>query len=175
MKNIIILFLSAVVLLASENEVLTRDDVTIDTIAVLKTNSFDSDGMYVETNIITTLFDFGATNQWQEPPSEITIEYSSVTNLTWNIGHDTIRLAPSLQVVTNWVAIERLTNAPPSTNAGTVTVRQIGQIQTNQILTLIYQGRTNHLNLGMIGKEEWPSQKRTITESIRRQTMPARR
>jgi hypothetical protein len=163
MKNIILILISAVSILAAEIETPTYDDVHAD----IKPDSYI-------TLYGTTADLIGVMEDWPTP-TEIEIEYSTVTNLTWNVGHDTIRLAPSLQVVTNWVAIERLTNAPPSTNAGTVTVRQIGQIQTNQILTLIYQNRTNRLLIGSIGKEEWPSQKRTTTESIRRQTMPARK
>jgi hypothetical protein len=161
MKNIILILISAVSILAAEIETPTYDDVHAD----IKPDSYI-------TLHGTTADLIGVMEDWPTP-TEIEIEYSTVTNLTWNVGHDTIRLAPSLQVVTNWVAIERLTNAPPSTNAGTVTVRQIGQIQTNQILTLIYQNRTNRLLIGSIGKEEWPSQKRTTTESIRK--LPAKR
>jgi hypothetical protein len=161
MKNIILILISAVSILAAEIETPTYDDVHAD----IKPDSYI-------TLYGTTADLIGVMEDWPTP-TEIEIEYSTVTNLTWNVGHDTIRLAPSLQVVTNWVAIERLTNAPPSTNAGTVTVRQIGQIQTNQILTLIYQNRTNRLLIGSIGKEEWPSQKRTTTESIRK--LPAKR
>jgi hypothetical protein len=164
MKNIILILISAVSILAAEIETPTYDDVHAD----IKPDSYI-------TLYGTTADLIGVMEDWPTP-TEIEIEYSTVTNLTWNVGtSNLIRLAPSLQVVTNWVAIERLTNAPPSTNAGTVTVRQIGQIQTNQILTLIYQNRTNRLLIGSIGKEEWPSQKRTTTESIRRQTMPARK
>lgn len=59
-------------------------------------------------------------------------------------------------VTTLWLALEELPHAQ-----GKV-VKQIGVLVTNRVLTVIHDGQTNELVLRSLGREEWPSQHRTV-------------
>jgi hypothetical protein len=78
---------------------------------------------------------------------------------------DMLTLKLSADPVTNWFSFERMTNAP-STNHQVF--KQIGLLQTNRVLTLIYEGKTNRIILKSIGREEFPSQSRTVTNLVAR-------
>jgi hypothetical protein len=73
-------------------------------------------------------------------------------------------MATFLQVDTNWFPIARGTNIPPAKKPGDIGVKEIGEIQTNRYLTIVYFGKTNKFLMGLVGKEEWPSQKRNRLE-----------
>jgi hypothetical protein len=88
------------------------------------------------------------------------------TNVIWQVDESTNKLdmATFLQVDTNWFPIARGTNIPPAKKPGDIGVKEIGEIQTNRYLTIVYFGKTNKFLMGLVGKEEWPSQKRNRLE-----------
>jgi hypothetical protein len=95
-------------------------------------------------------------------PPRIDISEPGCTNIVWSIDDTTNRLdmAVFLQVDTNWFPIAKGTNIPPAVKPGDVGVKEIGEIQTNRYLTIVYFGKTNKFLMGSVGKEEWPSQNR---------------
>lgn len=166
MKNIILILTAALSLMAEEPKTnLTIIDTELDT-----KEGDESQAIFLVN-----------TNQLTEPhitfkdvlSDLIAVTLSkNVTNAIWHLDESQTNqaiLAPWIKVETNWATIERITNASP------VLLRQIGHVQTNQMLTLIYQGRTNHLVIGVVGKGEWPDQKQVIAEPRPQQPAPAAR
>lgn len=100
------------------------------------------------------------------------------TNILWSIDETTNRLdmATFTQVDTNWFPIEKGTNVPPAAKPGDIGVKEIGEIQTNRYLTIVYYGKTNKFLMGLVAKEPWPTQKRNRLEpKPPGQPQPARR
>jgi hypothetical protein len=98
--------------------------------------------------------------------------YNPVTDIIWPIDSDTnlLHLVTTDLVTTNWVSLGHITNQPPAIDAGKVVDRQIGYLQTNKVLILEYRNSTNKFLLHVIGRDEWPSQKRLqpVTPQVRR-------
>jgi hypothetical protein len=144
-KNIIITLLSAVAIFAAGN---------------IETNTVpEADEVFINGSAIL---------ESAVPAPEIT------TNILWHIddSNDLVELNLFNEVRTNWFIFDRFTNQPPA-SPDRPFIRQIGQLYTNQVITLTYMGRTNKIILKLLGKEEWTSQQQIIPEPPKPQ--PARR
>jgi hypothetical protein len=172
-KNIIITLLSAVAIFAADNivntpAILEAGDAVLDEGHVIP--SFDADKVFIDESNFPRI-------KWAKPPAWEEIEPISVylnepvTNITWKIdATNQMELQLIEQVKTNWLTIERFTNAVAS--PGKPFLRQIGQVHTNRVLSLIFKGRTNNLQLMVVGKEEYPEQRQIVPEPP---AQPARR
>jgi hypothetical protein len=80
--------------------------------------------------------------------------WNSITNVTWTIdqtGTNEVSVSIGTNSTVTWLPVER---------SGQMQ-KEVGFTQTNRILTIIHQGKTNLVGIAVIGREEWPSQKRT--------------
>jgi hypothetical protein len=103
---------------------------------------------------------------------EFTFTKQPVTNLTWWTGdNENIELSIATGTTTNWTVIDAIHDQTPASLAVLTydQIKEVGQVQTNRVLTIVHAGKTNEVILAVLGKEEWPSQKRTRSvPSLRR-------
>lgn len=74
-------------------------------------------------------------------------------------GTNICEMELSTNVTTQWLTIEQEEGQTHNR------VKQIGVLVTNQVLMVTHDGATNEMVLKMLGREEWPSQKRTLMMS----------
>lgn len=95
-----------------------------------------------------------------------TMKSEPITNVWWHLadGHGELQFTISTNAVTNWVIIEKFLKGVPAALGATQfdASRQMGTIQSNLVLTVTHEKRTNQLILKTIGREEYPSQKRIL-------------
>lgn len=152
MKNIIILILTTALSLMAEEP----KDQTITEVGTITGDWVPL--VYLSDSDAVRLRDENLLNRHM---ASSVVAMDLITNVIWHLSDsdtNVVRLAPWVKTQTNWLTIERSTNTNPAT------LRQIGQVQTNQMLTLIYQGRTNNLIIGLVGKSPWYDEKRITTE-----------
>jgi hypothetical protein len=128
----LLLILSAVAILAADTNENTLADLDL------------SDGGYallISTNEFA--YELSTQDYW-----------NSITNVTWTIdqtGTNEVSVSIGTNTTVTWLPVER---------SGQMQ-KEVGFTQTNRILTIIHQGKTNLVGIAVIGREEWPSQKRT--------------
>jgi len=107
-------------------------------------------------------------------------ENLNTTNFVVITNHNIDNLF-SLNLITNvtteWITVQDCRPSPKPfriddlTNAFTVNlailrfdiVKQVGVNITNRVLQIFYEGKTNEVILSELGRDEWPSQKRTLS------------
>lgn len=90
---------------------------------------------------------------------------SYLTNVTWYVnGANPIDLNLSTNLSVNWITVEEINDTTPARFAVSRfdNIKQVGTVQTNRLLTIIHDNATNILLLKVLGKQEWPTQTRTL-------------
>lgn len=95
---------------------------------------------------------------------------SILTNVSWFPSNETpeIFMTISTNVTTKWTTVEEINDyAPTFTISRFDLFKQVGQTSTNRVLTITHEGATNLVVLKVLGKQEWPMEKRVLTVPAR--------
>lgn len=139
----LLLILSAVAIIASDTNQGGIHVTTVKEIDSLVELSDDDSYVLVDATPDGKPLKFAVEDYW-----------NSITNVIWRIddtGTNQLSVSIGTNTTVTWLPVER---------SGQMQ-KEVGFTQTNRILTIIHQGKTNLVGIAVIGREEWPSQKRT--------------
>ena len=99
-----------------------------------------------------------------ETDTDTDSELQPIDSIQWQIdATNIVSMAKQIKLTTNWV---NLTPIAGKAKGSLVNVQEMGTIYTNLVITVAYKGRSNHVVIDVLGREEWPSQQRKRTARV---------